>query len=288
MQPAARTFLAALAIAVVAAEADATTVVIESVGATSQGFLYVDHTVDGPFSGRALEAIQSGLPSTLTYTVEVFRQRAGWWDKLEEAREYQFRVLRDLLNEQYVLASREEVRRFTSLDSLAIAACSRRRDYLRPLAVDKPHYVLVSFNLAPLSVADLRELEEWLQGTIRTGETSRGITTLSGTLVDLLLSATGFGDETAQGRAPTFVPEQVYRAQGVDPRSLAGKRRGDGMARPRRSRRRGPARRQRKRSSTGKEGPKRSHTARSRSCWTAADGRAPSRITQASRAAMRR
>jgi hypothetical protein len=103
------------------------------------------------------------------------------------------------------------------LDSLAVAACTHRRDYLRPVGVDRPYYVLVSFNLAPLSVQDLRELEGWLQGTIRTGDNARGITGLSGTLVDLLLSATGFGDETSRGRAPTFVPREVFRSQGVAP-----------------------------------------------------------------------
>src|SRR5262249_41718844 len=127
---------AAFGLAVITARAHAARVVIDRIGATSQGFLYVDHTVQQPFEGKALEAIRSGLPSTLTYTIEVWRQRTGWWDKLEEAREYQFRVLRDLLSDQYILASREEVRRFASLDSLAVAVCSHRRDYLRPLAVN--------------------------------------------------------------------------------------------------------------------------------------------------------
>lgn len=212
------------------AHAGATTVNVERIGATSQGFLYVDHTVGEPFTGKALDAMRSGLPSTLTYSIEVFRKRTGWWDKLEEAREYQFRVLRDLLNDQYILASREDVRRFASLDSLAAAVCTHRRDYLRPVGVDKPYYVLVSFNLAPLSVEDLRELEDWLQGTIRTGDNGQGITGLSGTLVDLLLSATGFGDETAQGRSATFVPVDVYRAQGVDPQSIAGSKSRDSTA----------------------------------------------------------
>lgn len=216
------TILLAVVYAAVATPVHATSVTVERIGATSQGFLYVDHTVGQPFTGKALDAIRSGLPSTITYSIEVFQQRAGWWDKLEEARDYQFRVLRDLLNEQYILASREDVRRFDSLDSLAAAVCMHRRDYLRPVGVDKPYYVLVSFNLAPLSVEDLRELEGWLQGTIRTGDSARGITGLSGTVVDMLLSATGFGDETARGRTATFVPRDVLRTQAVDPQPVAG------------------------------------------------------------------
>ncbi len=203
--------------------ANATQVRIERIGATSQSYVFVDYSVDNPFEDKTLEAIRSGLPSTLTYTIEVWRQRPGWWDKLEEAREFQFRVLRDLLNDQYVLASREDVRRFPGLDSLSVVACAHRREYLRPLAPDKPYYVVVSVNLAPLSIDDLRELETWLQGTIRTGEGERGgITGLSGTMVGMLLSATGFGDQTVRRRSVTFVPQELPRVQGVEPRAIAG------------------------------------------------------------------
>jgi hypothetical protein len=220
----ASTFLAAIiAVGTAVCTANAAQVRIDGVGATSQGYVFVDYSVDKPFEDKSLEAIRSGLPSTLTYTIEVWRQRPGWWDKLEEAREVQFRVLRDLLNDQYVLASREDVRRFPTLDSLATAACAHRREYLRPLAPDKPYYVVVSLNLAPLSVDDLRELEIWLQGTIRTGEGERGgITGLSGTMVGMLLSATGFGDQTFRGRSSTFVPQVLPRIQGAEPRPVAG------------------------------------------------------------------
>ena len=195
-----------------AAPAKAAEVVIEGIGATSQGYLFVDSRVEDPFEGKALEAIRSGLPSTLTFTVEVWQQRAGWWDRLEEAREFRVRVLRDMLAEQYVLASAEDVRRFPNLDSLAVSVTSRR-DYLRPQAERRPYYVVIGFNLAPLSVEDLRELEDWLQGTLRGSDGERGgITGLSGTLVGMLMSATGFGDLTVRARTRTFVPEQVRQA----------------------------------------------------------------------------
>lgn len=203
--------------------ARAAQVVVERVGATSQGFLFVDYRLERPFEGKVLEAIRSGLPSTLTYTIEVWRQRSGWWDKLEETRETQMRVLRDLLNEQYVLATREEVRRFADLDTLTHYACTGRREYLRPLAPDRTYYAVVSANLAPLSVEDLRELEEWLQGTIRgsDGRRAGGISGLSGTMVGLLMSVTGFGDVTVHERTERFVPAllQQTRPEAAPPRA---------------------------------------------------------------------
>lgn len=197
-------------------------IVVDRVGATSQGFLFVDYSLDSPFQGKSLEAIRSGLPTTITYSIEVWRQRGGWWDRLEETRETQVRVLRDLLSDEYVLVSREEVRRFRDLATLTETACRNRREYLRPLASNKSYYAIVTVNLAPLSVADLQELEEWMQGTLRGGESRPGgVAGISGTLVGLMLSATGFGDETIRGRSPTFVPESVPRATEAPARAPA-------------------------------------------------------------------
>jgi len=213
----ARRRLAALAMTiagVLANGAHASDLRIARIGATSQGYPFVDYELEAPFTGKALDAIRSGLPSTLTFTFEVWRQRTGWWDDLEETREASVRVLRDLLNDQYIAASREEVRRFPQLDSLAQSVCAHRREYLRPREPKKSYYVVVSANLAPLSVEDLRELERWLSGSLRSGEESNPgrVAGFSGTMVGLLMSVTGFGDETTTSRSERFVPASLPRA----------------------------------------------------------------------------
>ncbi len=205
--------LAAALLAAWVGPVGAAEVVIENLGLTSQGFTYVSYRLDRPFEGKALEGIRSGLPSTLTYTVELWRRRVGWWDRLEETRESQARVLRDLLNEEYVLVTGEEVRRFRELDALTEAACAQRREYFQALGPGRGYYVVVTANLAPLSVEDLRELESWLQGSLRSGEVSpgEGVAGLSGTMVGLLLAWTGFGDDDVRARSTTFLPEQLPR-----------------------------------------------------------------------------
>jgi hypothetical protein len=206
------TLVAALAVNAFAGVAGASNLVIEGLGVTTQGFPYVDYGFESPFEGKALEAIRSGLPSTLTFTIEIWRARPGWWDALEAVRESQLRVLRDPLSDQYVAASPEEVRRFSQLDSLATAVCLHRRAYLPKLEADKTYYVVVASNLAPLSVEDLRELEEWLQGTIRSGDQANpsGVVGLSGTAVGMLLGFTGFGDVTVRTRSQNFVPATLH------------------------------------------------------------------------------
>jgi hypothetical protein len=208
-----------LVVCLLAAAVRGATLDVQRVGATSQGYLYIQF--DLSFQGKTLDAIRSGLPTTLTFTLEIWRQRAGWWDRLEATRETSLRVLRDLLNDQYVVATAEEVRRFPDLESVVRAVCHDRREYLQPLAPEKTYYVILNANLAPLSVDDLKELERWLQGTIRAGpdESPGRIAGISGTMVGLLMSVTGFGDETVSARSHSFVPRELQR---VAPRDAGG------------------------------------------------------------------
>jgi hypothetical protein len=216
--------LAGLAVGALPAVAAAGRLVIEGLGVTSQGYTYVDYSVESAFEGKALEAIRSGLPSTLTFSLEVWRARPGWWDALEAVRESQLRVLRDPLNDQYVAATTEEVRRFGQLDSLAAAVCLHRRAYLPKLDPSKTYYVVVTSNLAPLSVEDLQELEKWLQGTIRAGDQTNpgGVVGLSGTAVGMLLGFSGFGDVTVRTRSESFVPGALHSERAAP--AIAGSR----------------------------------------------------------------
>jgi hypothetical protein len=56
--------------------------------AAKQGKVSVRMTLNGAFANREMvEALQSGLPTTITYTVEVFRDRPNWFDDdIDEAR----------------------------------------------------------------------------------------------------------------------------------------------------------------------------------------------------------
>ncbi|MFQ5599105.1 MAG: DUF4390 domain-containing protein [Candidatus Krumholzibacteriia bacterium] len=197
----------------------ATELRIEQVAATSQGFLYVEFELQEPFEGIYLEALQSGLPTTLDYTIEVWRDRSGWWDKLEDTYEREFRLFRDLLNDEYLVVTPEETQQFAALDSLVEAVCLFHRhseqgpQYFRRalFAPGKRYYVVITAHLAPLSVEDLNELDDWLQGTIRRrgDQTRGGISALSRTMGGLLMSMTGFGDKKVRGRTPKFRPEEV-------------------------------------------------------------------------------
>ena len=71
--------------------------------------------------------------------------------------------------------------------------------------------VALTVKLAPLTVEDLNELDDWLQGTIRRrgDETRGGISGLSRTIGGMLMSMTGFGDKTVRAKTPKFRPEEI-------------------------------------------------------------------------------
>lgn len=193
---------------------------LERIAATSQGFLYLEMEFVDAFEGIYLEAIQSGLPTTLHYTLEVWRQRSGWWDRLERTQERQFRLFRDVLSGEYWLVTEEESRSFTTLEALLHEA-TRFRQSTTPLPLPFPspelpgnreYYLVVTANLTPLSVEELNELDEWLKSTIRGGNPDQDsglISSLSRTMGGLLLSLTGFGDRTVRARSPRFRPEDI-------------------------------------------------------------------------------
>jgi hypothetical protein len=197
---------------------------IDRIGATSQGFLYLEYELVAPFDGIYFEAIQSGLPTTLNYTIEVWRQRSGWWDKLEDTYEREYRLFHDVLHDEYLVASRDESQRYSSLDSLTAAVCRfHRRSRQGPeyfsrqlFSPDKRYYVVVTATLAPLTVEDLNELDDWLRGTLRGGgDDSGGISGLTRTVGGLLMSMTGFGDQRVKTRSHDFRPRDLFRGPGT-------------------------------------------------------------------------
>jgi hypothetical protein len=194
---------------------------IQPVASTSQGFPFVEFELLEPFEGVYADAMQSGLPTTLTFTIELWRQRGGWWDKLENAYEREFRLFRDLLSDQYVVLTPNETRRFSTLDSLSTSVCRFRRGvdngplYLERerIVANSRYYVVVVATLAPLTVEDLKELDAWVRSSLRGGpDDSGGISGLSRTMGGMLMSMTGFGDQRVKGRTTYFRLQDIRQA----------------------------------------------------------------------------
>lgn len=197
-----------------AAEASATELRFDRVAATSQGFVYVEFELVAPFEGTYDDALRSGLPATLSYTIQAWQKRSGWWDKLESTIELRFRFFRDPLNDLYhVFTPERETLRFTHLDSLTTFVSRIAREapnnppYFdrRLFQNGKTYYVVVTATLSPLTVDDLNELDTWLRGTLSgRDDGTGGITGFTRTMGGMLMSMTGFGDKQVKARSRAF------------------------------------------------------------------------------------
>lgn len=65
------------------------------------GMLTVSSTLNGGFSHTMQETLQSGIPITLTYRLELRQQRRYWRDKLITAQKVQYTVRYDSLRDEY-------------------------------------------------------------------------------------------------------------------------------------------------------------------------------------------
>jgi hypothetical protein len=168
------------------------------------------------FDPRTRASIQSGLPITVRYTVELWRKRKLWFDKQIDSRVRRFRVGYDPGEKLYSLVGdggRNRAETFDTLDAALERLSPRALDVhpSRGLDPEQSYYVTVEMAIQPLTLEEFRELDGWISGRLR-GESpgdslapadGQGV---SGAVFDFLLDMAGFGDEVHEAGTPPFRP----------------------------------------------------------------------------------
>lgn len=177
------------------------------------GQLHVDVRADEVFDDGVERALRSGLPARVTLAVELWRDGTLWDDFVLEHRSEQ-RVLYDLLDERFDVIDEfgDVLLRTASADTIArwleeiddLPLCS-----LDDLDRDRSHYVAVSIRLEPLTVEEVRDLERWLSGNLRTAGDDGMLERVSRQLFGVLKGRVGLGDRDAEGRSDDFRPRDV-------------------------------------------------------------------------------
>jgi uncharacterized protein DUF4390 len=101
---------------------------IENLTATAaQGKVSVRFTLAGAFDdGEMIEALQSGLPTSFTYFVEIFRDRPNWFDDGIAAARVEVICTFNSLTREYLLNYRRDKRLVRSETFTDLAALERR------------------------------------------------------------------------------------------------------------------------------------------------------------------
>jgi hypothetical protein len=189
--------------------------VLEDLG-LRDGMVAVVARLHSGFDPRTRNAIQSGLPITVRYTVELWRKRKLWFDKQIDSRVRRFRVGYDPGEKLYTLVGdggRNRAETFDTLDA-ALERLSPRTLDVHPrggLNPDQNYFVTVEMAIQPLTLEEFRELDGWISGRLRGDSPGDSLPApdgqgFSGAVFDFLMDMAGFGDEIHEAETPPFRP----------------------------------------------------------------------------------
>ncbi|HWN81723.1 MAG TPA: DUF4390 domain-containing protein, partial [Candidatus Udaeobacter sp.] len=150
--------------------------------AATDSALVVDLVAEHVIDQETAHGLVEGIPATLIYEIEVWRDRPGWFDHFEGGRLLVFKVQRDAWDEVYVVRdSQGRTLGLPNLDAVREMLEHQVGVAVAPiveLSPDHDYYLIIKVALKPLTAEDVDELEGWLAGEVEPSEHSFGLLTL--------------------------------------------------------------------------------------------------------------
>lgn len=171
-------------------------------------FLAFDLDLEGAFSEGREEELFQGFATNIAYTVELWRERGLWFDKLKLTRTLTLKVTYDLWDERYVVHfRRDRMARFDTIEEVKDATCRLKGLKLveaTELSPEEEYYIAVRARVRPLTVEELGEIEDWLSGDLPSGGRGGGILSIPSYLMKMLLGTTGVTDRSVLTKSDVF------------------------------------------------------------------------------------
>ena len=159
---------------------------------------------------RVSESLSRGMPATLVLHAELWRRRAGWFDKLESSADASVRIRYEVWSDAFLI---ERI----GVPPIVVGAVDSVATVLeRPwvigvgrvgqLNTSSRYYLVLTATLRPLTVEDLEEVEGWLSGEVGTRRDSGFgvVTEIPRSVFDAVRNVAGFGDQKARARSGDF------------------------------------------------------------------------------------
>ncbi len=181
-----------------------------------EGRVVVEARPSRVLSSRVAESLARGMPATLVLHAELWRDRRGWFDRLESTADASVRIRYEVWSDSYLL---ERIGAdpivVGSVDSVATVL---QRPWLLAvgrvgqLSATSRYYVVLTATLRPLTVEDLEEVEGWLSGEMDSGRRSGFgvVTEIPRTIFDTVRNVAGFGDQKARAISAVFALRDLF------------------------------------------------------------------------------
>ncbi len=160
---------------------------------------------EAPLSPEVRERLESGIPVTVGFEVELWRERSGWFDRSVASLARIVQLERDPWDGAFVVRDGSGAMRRDSLATLCRDLGRQRLSV--PIesawAENQAHWhVHASAIVRPLTAEDLRELERWLGGG--SSSASREVLGVPRTLLSLVRDVSGLGATVVESRSLSF------------------------------------------------------------------------------------
>ncbi len=168
----------------------------------------VDYHAEKLLEGGAGEALKAGLPTRVSVRVELWQNRR-LWDRLVDSYRFGYRVVFDVLEEQYHVYDElgEWVASTARLGELEHIVARDEDAEVVPMDQLKPgkrYFVVTEIEVQPMSALEVKDLEEWIRGHGRFSGVSRN-------LLGLLKHQVGPKETRVTGRTAKFSLEELLQ-----------------------------------------------------------------------------
>jgi hypothetical protein len=171
-------------------------------------FVRTSFELSDPLPASDVEGPVQSPPAALAFTLELWRDRSGWFDGLVSSRTYGYRLEYDHWRAVYRVALPGGAFAETSSREDVIAILCRQMQVpgglVAQLKTGKTYYISVTARLTPIDINKLSEVESWLSGEFRTGTRRGGVLGVPRAVVGILADVAGFGDQSTVGRSGRF------------------------------------------------------------------------------------
>jgi hypothetical protein len=159
---------------------------------SEEDHLCVDFYLKNAFEKEVLSSIRNGVPTLLSYQVQVWEDRANWYDQVVKTTSYSYKIAYDNWDSVYcvdaIAQDRKETGRASNIADLIHLLCNQKKFKTCPIADlnrNASYYVTIKAAIQSLSAEKIKEVESWLGGR---GDDPKQAGGLLGLMVDIFTS----------------------------------------------------------------------------------------------------